>query len=89
MQGGAVGGTGHARYIDTVIVEVPNPVHPYGARGVGETPIVPPIAAVFAGKHSREAGGDQVTNGHSFRTGASSRSDGRALRSADTGRKRA
>lgn len=32
--------------IDTVIVEVPNPNHPYGARGVGETPIVPPLAAV-------------------------------------------
>ena len=25
--------------IDTVIVEVPNPAHPYGVRGVGETPI--------------------------------------------------
>jgi CO/xanthine dehydrogenase Mo-binding subunit len=32
--------------IDTVIVEVPNPTHPYGVRGVGETPIVPPLAAV-------------------------------------------
>ncbi|NQZ99215.1 MAG: xanthine dehydrogenase family protein molybdopterin-binding subunit [Myxococcales bacterium] len=32
--------------IDTVIVEVPNPAHPYGARGVGEIPIVPPLAAV-------------------------------------------
>ena len=32
--------------IDTVIVEVPNPAHPYGVRGVGETPIVPPLAAV-------------------------------------------
>ena len=29
--------------IDTVIVEVPNPNHPYGVRGVGETPIVPPM----------------------------------------------
>ena len=26
--------------IDTIIVEVPNPAHPYGVRGVGETPIV-------------------------------------------------
>ena len=34
--------------IDTVIVEVPNPVHPYGVRGVGETPIVPPMAAINA-----------------------------------------
>ena len=32
--------------IDTVIVETPNPGHPYGVRGVGETPIVPPLAAV-------------------------------------------
>jgi CO/xanthine dehydrogenase Mo-binding subunit len=32
--------------IDTVVVEVPNPGHPYGVRGVGETPIVAPLAAV-------------------------------------------
>jgi CO/xanthine dehydrogenase Mo-binding subunit len=32
--------------IDTVIVEVPNEGHPYGVRGVGETSIVPPLAAV-------------------------------------------
>ncbi len=32
--------------IDTVIVEVPNPFHPFGVRGVGETGIVPPLAAV-------------------------------------------
>ena len=32
--------------IDTVIVEVPNPGHPYGVRGVGETPIIPPMAAI-------------------------------------------
>ncbi|MFN3979646.1 MAG: xanthine dehydrogenase family protein molybdopterin-binding subunit [Caldilinea sp.] len=32
--------------IDTVLVEVFNPGHPYGVRGVGETPIVPPAAAV-------------------------------------------
>ena len=32
--------------IDTVIVEVPNPGHPFGVRGVGEVPIVPPLAAV-------------------------------------------
>jgi xanthine dehydrogenase molybdenum-binding subunit len=32
--------------IDTIIVEVPNPSHPYGVRGVGETPIVAPPAAV-------------------------------------------
>ena len=32
--------------IDTVIVEVANPGHRYGVRGVGEVPIVPPMAAV-------------------------------------------
>ena len=32
--------------IDTVIVEVANPGHPYGVRGVGESPIVPPLPAV-------------------------------------------
>ena len=32
--------------IDAVIVEVPNPGHPYGVRGVGETPIVAPPAAI-------------------------------------------
>jgi xanthine dehydrogenase molybdenum-binding subunit len=32
--------------IDTVLVEVPNPNHPYGVRGVGEVPIVPPPAAI-------------------------------------------
>ncbi|MDZ7729522.1 MAG: xanthine dehydrogenase family protein molybdopterin-binding subunit [Dehalococcoidia bacterium] len=32
--------------IETNIVEVPNPGHPYGVRGVGEVPIVPPLAAI-------------------------------------------
>jgi CO/xanthine dehydrogenase Mo-binding subunit len=32
--------------IDAILVEVANPRHPYGVRGVGETPIVPPLAAV-------------------------------------------
>ena len=32
--------------IDTVIIEVPNPGHPYGVRGVGETSICPPLAAI-------------------------------------------
>jgi CO/xanthine dehydrogenase Mo-binding subunit len=31
--------------IDCQIIEVPNPSHPYGVRGVGETPIVAPLAA--------------------------------------------
>ena len=32
--------------IDTVIVEVANPGHRFGARGVGEVPIVPPMSAL-------------------------------------------
>ena len=32
--------------IDTHILEIPNPNHPYGVRGVGETSIVPPLAAI-------------------------------------------
>ena len=32
--------------IDTVIVEVPNPRHPFGLRGVGEVPVTPTMAAI-------------------------------------------
>lgn len=32
--------------IETVIVEVPYPRHPFGVRGVGEPPIIPPPAAI-------------------------------------------
>ncbi len=33
--------------IDTILVETtPNPLHPFGVKGVGEVPIVPPLAAV-------------------------------------------
>jgi xanthine dehydrogenase molybdenum-binding subunit len=32
--------------IETMIIEVPDPGHPYGVRGVGEVSIVPPIAAI-------------------------------------------
>ena len=32
--------------IDTIIVEVPDPNHPYGVRGVGEVPICPPQPAI-------------------------------------------
>ena len=32
--------------IETIIVEVPNPNHPYGVKGVAEANIVPPMAAV-------------------------------------------
>ena len=37
--------------IDTVIVEVPNPTHPFGVRGVGEVPICPPMAAIANAIH--------------------------------------
>lgn len=37
--------------IDTVIVEVPNPGHPYGVRGVGETGITPPLPAIANAIH--------------------------------------
>ncbi len=37
--------------IDTVIVEVANPGHPYGVRGVGEVSIVPPMGAVANAIH--------------------------------------
>ena len=37
--------------IETVLVEVPNPGHPYGVRGVGEVPIIPPLAAVTNAIH--------------------------------------
>lgn len=32
--------------IEAILVEVPNPNHPYGVKGVGEANIVPPMAAV-------------------------------------------
>ena len=32
--------------IETILVEVPNPLHPFGVRGVAEAPIVPPLGAV-------------------------------------------
>jgi CO/xanthine dehydrogenase Mo-binding subunit len=32
--------------IDAILIEVGNPKHPYGVRGVGETPIVPPLGAI-------------------------------------------
>jgi CO/xanthine dehydrogenase Mo-binding subunit len=38
--------------IDTVIVEVPNPGHPFGVRGVGEANIVPPPAAIANAIHA-------------------------------------
>ena len=41
--------------INAIIVEVPDPMHPYGVRGVGEANIVPPTAAV-ANAMNRAAG---------------------------------
>ncbi len=32
--------------IETVMIEVPNPRHPFGLRGVGEAPIIPPLPAI-------------------------------------------
>ena len=32
--------------IESVMVTVPNPRHPFGLRGVGEAPIIPPLSAV-------------------------------------------
>jgi CO/xanthine dehydrogenase Mo-binding subunit len=37
--------------VDTVIVEVPNPGHPFGVRGVGEANIAPPLAAMANAVH--------------------------------------
>ena len=37
--------------IDTVMIEIPNPKHPQGVRGVGEVPIVPPLAAIANAVH--------------------------------------
>jgi CO/xanthine dehydrogenase Mo-binding subunit len=37
--------------IDTILVEVPDPNHPYGVRGVGEVPICPPPAAIANAIH--------------------------------------
>ena len=46
--------------IEPIIVEVPNPSHPYGVRGVGEVPIVPPMAAI--GNAIAEATGVRMTD---------------------------
>ena len=46
--------------IDTVMVEVTNPDHPYGVKGVGEANIVPPMAAVA--NAVRDAIGKRLTD---------------------------
>ncbi len=45
--------------IETCVVEVPNPAHPLGIRGVGEVSIVPPPAAVANALY--RAGGIRMT----------------------------
>ncbi|MEJ2130119.1 MAG: xanthine dehydrogenase family protein molybdopterin-binding subunit [Gammaproteobacteria bacterium] len=47
-------------FIDTQILEIPNPNHPYGIRGVGETSIVPPLAAI--GNAVSNAAGVRMTH---------------------------
>ena len=38
--------------LDAVMIEVPNPKHPQGVRGVGEVPLVPVMAAVGNALHN-------------------------------------
>ena len=37
--------------LDTILVEIPNPKHPQGVKGVGEVPLVPVMAAVANAVH--------------------------------------
>jgi CO/xanthine dehydrogenase Mo-binding subunit len=37
--------------LDAVMIEIPNPKHPQGVRGVGEVPLVPVMAAVANAVH--------------------------------------
>ena len=39
-------------FLDTVMIEIPNPKHPQGVRGVGEVPLVPVMAAVANALHN-------------------------------------
>ena len=61
-------------FIDTQILEVPNPMHPYGIRGVGETSIVPPLAAV----------GNAIANATGVRMSHAPMSPPRVLAAIDT-----
>jgi CO/xanthine dehydrogenase Mo-binding subunit len=38
--------------IDTILVEVPNPKHPQGVKGVGEVPLIPVMAAISNAVHN-------------------------------------
>jgi CO/xanthine dehydrogenase Mo-binding subunit len=46
--------------IDAIVVEVPNPNHPYGVKGVAEANIVPPMAAIASAIHG--ATGKRLTD---------------------------
>ena len=46
--------------LESVMIEVPNPKHPQGVRGVGEVPLVASVPAVANAVHN--ALGIQVTN---------------------------
>jgi CO/xanthine dehydrogenase Mo-binding subunit len=37
--------------IETILVEVPNPIHPFGVRGAGEVSISPPVGAIANALH--------------------------------------
>jgi len=37
--------------IETILVEVPNPLHPFGVRGAGEVSISPPVGAIANALH--------------------------------------
>jgi CO/xanthine dehydrogenase Mo-binding subunit len=38
--------------LESVMIEIPNPKHPQGVRGVGEVPLVPPLAAIANAIHN-------------------------------------
>ncbi len=59
--------------LDAHILEIPNPNHPYGIRGVGETSIVPPLAAI----------GNAVSNAVGVRMDATPMSPPRILAAMD------
>src|SRR6187399_638398 len=46
--------------LDTVMIEVPNPKHPQGVKGVGEVPLVPALAAIANAVHN--ATGKRMTS---------------------------
>jgi CO/xanthine dehydrogenase Mo-binding subunit len=54
----AVPRAGHIPDIDTLIVEVPAPDGPFGAKGIGEAPVIPAGAAI--GSAIAAAGGPRL-----------------------------